>query len=436
MTIPKLDSRRAWIATACLILPAACGSAETPASRSARSASAGATAVEQASPATRRDSAGVTIVESPTPATGPADRWTVSAEPVLSLGVQEGGGPQQFAKIGGVTRLSNGDVVVLETQSEELRFFDSRGSAVRTVGGGGDGPGELRWAQTLRRLPGDTLAVWDLGRQALNLFSSKGKFIRRSSMQARVKFPDAGWSQSIPATLPILPDGSVLDALGAGRATDADPNSTGLHRSVVRLARVPRALDHLDTLGLYRGQEAWLVRMGKLIYGGAADPLMPKPFVAVGASPPRLYVANNPEYSIEGWNPNGHLDLIIRRRGARRAPTDEERTTALDITLHGYSGARRARATDVIGRIDSVPAVMGLAVGPNDELWVKRGPVLPREGPASFDVFDGSGAFEGSVHVPVDFDLREVGRDYLLGITKDSLDVPYVKMYRLERGAG
>lgn len=419
------------VAATCILL-SACGLAGTPNDRAVQGDSAGSTSVKTPAPALGRDSAGVTTVESPSSASRPADGWTVSERPVLSLGAQEAGGPQQFAKIGSVTRLSNGDVVVLETQSEELRFFDSLGSAVRTVAGRGDGPGELRWAQTMRRLSADTLAVWNAGRQALELFSSGGEFIRRASMEARTAFPDAGWSDAL-CGFAILPDGGVVECLDARGAADPDPSSTGLHRWVTRLVVVPRAVDRLDTLGLYRGQEGWRVRTDNGLYGGAVDPLLPTGFVAAGSASPRVYVANSPEYSIEAWSPNGRLDLIIRRTGARRAPTAEERTSALDIALQGYEGPRRARARDVIGRIDSIPAVLGLVVGPDDELWVKREPALPREGPASFDVFDASGAFEGSVEVPVDLDLREVGRDYLLGLTEDSLDVPYVRMYRLDR---
>jgi len=423
------------VAMSFCLLTTGCGSSDASRGPSVEKDSDRTAALDRPPPASARDSAGVTIVESPSPASGPADRWTVSAEPVLSLGTQEGEGPEQFSKIGGVTRLSNGDVVVLEVQSEELRFFDGSGRALRTVGGKGDGPGELSWAQTMRRLPGDTLAVWDLGRQALNLFSADGEFIRRSSMEARTAFPDAGWS-SLMCGYAVLPDGGVIQCLDAGSAADPDPASTGLHRSAVRLAVVPRAMDRIDTLGLYWGRQSWHVRTDNGFYGGAPDPLLPTGFLAVGASPARVYVANNPEYSIEAWNSHGHLDLIIRREGARRATTEEERTAGLDIALQGFEGPRRARARDAIGRIDSVPAVLGLAVGPGDELWVKREPALPRAGPASFDVFDASGAFEGSVTVPVDLDLREVGRDYLLGLTKDSLDVPYVKVYRLERGGG
>ena len=47
---------------------------------------------EPSSTYTMRDSAGIKIVESSGPAWGPGEAWRLSQEPVLTIGVEEGGG--------------------------------------------------------------------------------------------------------------------------------------------------------------------------------------------------------------------------------------------------------------------------------------------------------------------------------------------------------
>ena len=109
---------------------------------------------------TVRDSAGVTIVDNTTvdPATVP--RWTVDTAPSLRIGTQEGDPAYELGSIGGVQRLPNGMIVVLNGQGEsafEFRFYDSTGKHIVTHGRRGQGPGEYRWINYFGSVGGDTL---------------------------------------------------------------------------------------------------------------------------------------------------------------------------------------------------------------------------------------------------------------------------------------
>lgn len=50
-------------------------------------------------------------------------------------------------------------------------------------------------------------------------------------------------------------------------------------------------------------------------------------------------------------------------------------------------------------------------------------------------VLDPDGALVGSVEVPGDLEVLEIGDDYLLGVAIDALGVEYIRVHRLNRGS-
>ena len=96
------------------------------------------------------------------------ERWTLSAEPSLSIGVVEGDEPYQLFGAGSSVRLPNGRIAVVNTGSEEVRIFGPAGDFLGSFGQEGDGPGEFRQPTNIQYLSGDTLRVWD---QRLRRFS-------------------------------------------------------------------------------------------------------------------------------------------------------------------------------------------------------------------------------------------------------------------------
>ncbi len=108
--------------------------------------------------AVTRDSAGIAIVENVAVSRGTA-AWRFVEPPVVELGVLEGQPAHQFSQVVGATRLSDGRIAVADGGSKELRFFDTNGRHLVSVGGPGEGPGEFRFLYSLDRLPGDTLIV-------------------------------------------------------------------------------------------------------------------------------------------------------------------------------------------------------------------------------------------------------------------------------------
>jgi hypothetical protein len=109
-----------------------------------------------------RDSAGVRIVENREAAWTEAAAWHLSSAPLVQIGAVSSDNPAyEFSSIQGITRLSDGRIVVLEGQNSEVRYFDSAGKHRVTRGGRGGGPGEFGFAGSMVRWHADTVVVED-----------------------------------------------------------------------------------------------------------------------------------------------------------------------------------------------------------------------------------------------------------------------------------
>lgn len=407
-----------------LLIPAACQGPD------------GGSAVQSV---TVRDSAGIAIVESAGPALAPSG-WTLSSEPTLRIGAVEGEGAEQFTVVRGVTQLADGRIVVLDQETSEIRYFDASGEHLRTVGGEGGGPGEFNRAGRLVRLSDDSVLVEDRPRIRYVVYGPDGELASEATVDMERIVELTRYECSSFGTFPDRSLIGCVDWPGGAEPIQVGNFShigTGRVRALDRLIWIRPGLSRADTLGSYGGIETY----GYEVRGGAAVGYMTHPFysrteITTSTSPPRLFVAVNPEYSIEVWAPGGVLERIIRRPGARRVAGAALREAAWDVL------ARRAeddpqRFNQLRAEIpvpDSLPAVTSLVAAPGGELWAGRSLAI-EEGPRVFDVFDPEGRFLTTVELPERFVLHEVGADYVLGAWTDATDVPFVELYALERDA-
>jgi hypothetical protein len=81
------------------------------------------------------------------------------------------------------------------------------------------------------------------------------------------------------------------------------------------------------------------------------------------------------------------------------------------------------------------PAYSGLAVDPSGCVWVQEFTlnVADSQQPRRWLVFDPSGSWMGAVELPANFDLFQVGEDYVLGRFRDEMDVETIRLLRLLR---
>ena len=427
-------------------------------------------AIEEPPPSghTVTDSAGVRTVVNHGPLWGPGEGWRLTPEPLLTLGAVDTPLAQQFHEIRGVTRLRDGTIVVLNSGSGELRAFDHAGRHRWTAGGRGDGPGELRPQQDqrplLHRHVGDTMEV-DVGWERIR-FGPDGELVDHRRLDYARLHRELGqyYVGSCPQGRSYFGELIVICDIGdglpqPGRRWEAD------HTTVMR---IPWTLDRVDTVGTFFRTEHWEAGSFSLPsppYPAGVTSPVPKPaplgpkgrLWMGGRDRPKLLHARNDAYRIEVWDlVDATLSMVVERRTPRRARTEAD---VMFAVRRGLLYRREPDRSELNPTTHPGPVVDSLSIAESfflDEqgsLWVGRRPVGDDEGrpleiPAPpggepglvvwlpsglHDVFGPDGVYLGTVKLPHDIDVMEIGADYVLGVARDELGVEYVQVYGLER---
>jgi hypothetical protein len=92
---------------------------------------------------------------------------------------------------------------------------------------------------------------------------------------------------------------------------------------------------------------------------------------------------------------------------------------------------------DALERPESLPPYASLIADRDGNLWAESYEPTPLEGsPREFHVIDETGQWLGTVDLPDDAGaILEIGSDYLATRWLDDLEVPFLRVYRLDRGA-
>jgi hypothetical protein len=361
--------------------------------------------------------------------------WTVSARPTVTIGGSDEREGYLLQQVVGATRLSDGRIVIADVGSSDLLFYDSAGAHLKTVGGAGEGPGELRRIMQLLRLPGDTLLVLSF-RPGLTWFSSEGELVRSE----RVSWPEVF---SLPCRVAetnwlALPDGSLLtvleDNLGSAPCPPPpDPpwRSTGL------VARSTALDGSFDTLGVFPATE-WSFpdyrAFGRSLVLGFGDD--------------RIFVGDTgaeeiPALDLQGDTLSAYptpweavpIPPEAKRERLRRFVRSDGTVETGDPYLYPERYPRFGRLlADEVGYLwvmaypellEPIPAPM-LALTSASALVVE-------EGGARWRVLDPSGRIVTEVRTPRGLFPLEIGEGHVLGVSKNEYDVHAVQLHTLVR---
>lgn len=375
-----------------------------------------------------RDSAGIQIVESERPRWREGDAWRVDSAPLLTIGsALEGDPATQFTRIGGVARLSDGRIAVIDDQTAELRMFDATGRHLATAGGKGGGPGEYEPPLRLVRLSGDTLlVVGGFMAPRMGLHASDGRFARL------LELPRVG-DEKRPSTLTYrFSDGTTLVA--AGGFSVVRPR-TGTWTDSVAYYRVPAGGDSAILVGRYpafrfSGNGPTIARVGH------------SPGAEMAQHGDRLYVGFPETFEIASYSSDGRLTRLVRRAWTPVPVDQPARDAFIERTYGELPPPVKERYTSVLTFADHHPAYDELIADAEGNVWA-RAPRVDVEGlasreappaPMQWSVFDSTGAWLGDVTVPAGLQPSEIGTDFVLGVWRDDDGVSYVRMHRLVKG--
>ena len=371
---------------------------------------------------TVRDSAGVRIVENTVPAWGGAE-WSLSPEPILSIGQQDGDAAYLFHGVLRALQLSDGRIAVANQGSSEIRFFDAEGRFLSGVGGEGDGPGEFRLMSLVWRLPGDTIVVSDS--RGLTVLDPRGGYVRT----IQIDLTDSGLRAQ-----PVgrLDDGTIL-GLSGSLAGIGPPRAGALVRDTMRFHRFDADGTYGRELVSFPGTDLWGYA------AGATTTWRRVPFSAFpawAAAGEHLYIGSGRANEIALWNAAGSRERIIRWPAGSGSVTAEHIAQYRDHLLASTTtpDARR-RVEAMLAEVpmpDSLPATgeVSILIGDDGSIWVEayRPPWETRR---EWFVFSNEGIWLGSVRPPAGFAIHDVGARFVLGGWRDALGVEYVRMYEL-----
>jgi len=378
--------------------------------------------------ATVRDSAGVRIVENVDEG---LPRWTLSAEPTLSIGALEGAEGETLYQVGSLARLGDGTWVVANGGTEEVRLFDAGGGYLGAIGRRGEGPGEFANLSTLLVLPGDSIAAWDSRQRRLTVFDRAGAVGRVVEFEAL-------------STGPVRPLGRLDDGRWVVFRNEGEFSTGGTGkgypvRSLERYAVAGPTGAAPEVVAELPSEAAWVVQTETFV-SFRGIPFGADNALAVDGS--RLLGGVTEHAEIRVWSADGEERERWRVRDELRPVTDAEWAAARERELYRMEAADGTSASgmldaavafwDQVERPVQWPAWSRIRVSTTGETWV--GDYLPPlvEGVSRrWRVFDGSGQLIRAVRTPAGFDLRWIGEGAVAGIERDDFDVEYLRLYDL-----
>lgn len=382
---------------------------------------------------TIRDSAGVQIVENSRNGLWAADGgWTT--EEVLTIGEAAGDADYQFGQIAAVDVLSDGRIVVLDQQAQRVQVYGKDGEYQRSLGGPGNGPGELSpQAIVLFAGRGDTIVIPDMGNQRITLIPPEGE---------PTSFP-LSMEQGIPMGFDMAEGGTLVSQRRL--MNFSDPAAASDDDLLLAQSYDGTTLDTLLTPR--RGGGFEMTSSGPRFILFAAEPQW------ATLSGERIAYASNDAYQISIYGPGGELERIVTFPHEARPVTQQDQRIVLDLVRASMeeNGAPPAMIDQMVGAMsfaDNWPAFTRLRGGPHGTLWVQRlrdladmsedelenwNPQLDQGAP-EWDVFESDGRYGGLVELPARFTPFAITEDHVYGVYRDEFDVQYVRVYALDTG--
>jgi hypothetical protein len=304
---------------------------------------------------------------------------------------------------------ASGEIVVVDG-APRILFFDSDGRERKSLGRGGDGPGEFRQIDWIHELADDSLVAYDSRLRRATYFSSDGEM-------ARVLRPGVSPEpRGAPQLVGMFADGSLL-ATQIIPPADPPQGSSFTLRPDLRLMRYDRDGSFQADLGQFPGSELAYIQGVRIL----TAEFLRNTFVVVGNS--QFYVAPGDGFGASVLDQDG-IELGRVSRPHTPIPIQES-----DLAQsHTPDGTPFPFPSEF-------PAISSILVDAVGNLWVKP---FTRQDPAEIDwsVFDVGGQFRGLVTLPGRFQPMEVGEDYVLGVARDTLDVETVHLFGLSRREG
>ncbi len=366
---------------------------------------------------------------------GAADTgWRVAPTATVEIGVLEGQDEYQLQRVGDAARQSDGGIVIADAGRGTVRLFRPDGVFERTLGGPGAAPGEFEEPSQLLVDAHDSVFVWDASAWRRTGFDADGNLGPVHGLATQL-VSRASEPPLYPVDVRIVP-GERLLVLKEEKGTKAAPAGPSAE-TPGQAWLTDLSIASLERLASYVASERVMVDSP---WGGeiaVEPPLGRTTVVAVQPNEARLCIGDRSAREVRCFGSEGD-EAIVAWQGAERRLSDDDpdvRAWRADMMeLYGQKLPEKdaRRFVESIPLPEARPPFVAMSLDTEGMLWVDLG--LAEGGQRrDFVVFDRDGALTGTVSMPA-IRVLEIGRDYVLGVREDELDVQYVGVYPLERG--
>lgn len=347
--------------------------------------------------------------------------WQLAA-PDFEVGGYGADSASELADLGGVTILQDGNVVIGDRVAPFLKIFDSIGVHLRDLGRSGQGPGEYQYVYEMDWCAPGELSVFDVDRR-VHRYTGDLTFVSTELVS--------------------------LDAIGGGVGYERDCNPNGFQivtgwgdiqgqfKEGLYEATGPVALLRGQNVVRDFGHRLSSQRLGSVGPDGHPTGSGPHPFgratvVALGSD--KVYIGDGRDYEIEVYDLSGNSLPSIRWSGpSLRYDQDLVAELAEQAVSEApeRSRPRLRRWYAELPELDQFPAYDRMIVSDTDEVWVRQF-VRPGAVGEEWVVFGPSQEFKGKLRMPPRTTLWEVRGDRVVYSVLDGLDVPIVRISRIE----
>lgn len=346
-------------------------------------------------------------------------------ETLVSIGDEESGDAYMFEQVREVKLGPDGRIYVLDGQAKELRIYDASGQHVRTVGGEGEGPGELRNPTGMAWGPAGNLWVVDPANQRYTVWSPAGDLVE--TYRRSVGGYGFHWEGGFDARGELYDPSYFMDpATRESRRLFVGHRVRDDEMVAVDSSEIPSLPDAESSY--YRVEHG----RGYMVFGVPFMPRLAWQFDGNAG----YWAGTGASYRLWHLTLAGDTSRVIELDRPRPPVTDADRDRA------------RQRITDMLkdrGGLDQVdfsripghkPAFEAIVLDDRGWIWVARTRPTVQDGeappPTTFDVFDPEGRYYGAVSMDLaTMPPPDIVGGRVAGVVRDALGVQRVVVYRL-----
>jgi hypothetical protein len=306
-----------------------------------------------------------------------------------------------------------GRLYVLDRDAYRVLVYDAQGRYLRSMGGEGGGPGEMRFPLAIMVSADGTVGVFDIAKRGFVRFGPDGTILDEERLVAGY---GGGLARRVGQSLVLSADeldsdrGIHTDELIAIMGSDT--------ATIVHIEQPAGGVVDLASCGMR------IMGMGPVFRPGLRWTPLQKS-VAVTA------VAG---YDITVYRERTPVRMLRRTIAPLEATPEIAAAHVGDgMKVQTTGGVRTCDAREVVeqrGVEEVIPVIDDLAEGPDGTLWVRRAHAL--DGPRPIDVFGGDGSYLGTLPDGAPFPVAVLG-PRIVAIEADEMDVERLVVYDVER---